>query len=265
MIGIVVAISEELTEFFSNNKFVAYKLDAEDQPVFTSQILPEVAVIESGMGKANAINATNKLIELYHPNIIISAGFAGSVKQNVSSGTSYICNNLWSIPGSPAFWSTDIAENTNVMDENRAVRLNKIINEFGSPIEIGACMTVDQFIYNHDLKTWIGENFSVDVIDMESFWVNQTANENNIETIIIRVVLDPMEQKLPPFIVEAANNKKSRTVMNGLKHVAINPGDIKKIIEISIQVKKSRRILTSNLESVIESEKESASLTSNTV
>ena len=74
-----------------------------------------------------------------------------------------------------------------------------------------------------------------------------------------------MEQKLPPFIVEAANNKKSRTVLNGLKHVAINPGDIKKIIEISIQVKKSRRILTSNLESVIESEKESASLTSNTV
>ena len=90
MIGIVVAIREELTEFFSNNKFVAYKLDAEDQPVFTSQIMPEVAVIESGMGKANAINATNKLIELYHPNIIISAGFAGSVKQNVSSGTSYI-------------------------------------------------------------------------------------------------------------------------------------------------------------------------------
>ena len=58
MIGIVVAIREELTEVCSNNKFVAYKLDAEDQPVFTSQIMPEVAVIESGMGKANAINAT---------------------------------------------------------------------------------------------------------------------------------------------------------------------------------------------------------------
>lgn len=265
MIGIVIAIREELTEFFSNHEFSNHKQDHGNQPVYTSHIMPEVVVIESGMGKANAINATNKLIELYQPNLIISAGFAGAVRQNIEPGTSYICNNLWSIPGSPAFWSIESAEKMPAMptmEENRAVKLNVIINESGSPIQLGSCMTVDQFIYNNDLKTWAGENFAVDVIDMESFWVSQQARENNIESIVFRVVLDPMEQKLPPFIVEAANNKKSRTVLHGLKHIAIHPGDIKKIFEIFLQVRKSRRILVSNLECVIKSEKPLGSLPS---
>ena len=97
MIGIVVAIREELTEFYSNNEY-------------TSHLMPDVVVIESGMGKTNAINATNKLIELYKPNLLISAGFAGAVKKRIEPGTSYICNNLWGIPGSPAFWSTENAD-----------------------------------------------------------------------------------------------------------------------------------------------------------
>ena len=70
-----------------------------------------------------------------------------------------------------------------------------------------------------------------------------------------------MEQKLPPFIVEAANNKKSRTMLNGLKHVAINPGDIKKILEITMQVRKARRILTSNLDLVVNAERQIGSIT----
>ena len=123
-------------------------------------------------------------------------------------------------------------------------------------------MTVEQFVYNSDLKTWVGENFAVDVIDMESFWVSQQARANNIGSIVIRVVLDPMEQKLPPFIVEAANNQRSRTMLHGLKHIAIHPEDIKKIFAISLQVRKSRRILASNLECVIKSEKRLGSLPS---
>ncbi len=262
MIGIVIAIREELTGFLSNHEFANHKQEEGNQPVYTSHIMNEVVVIESGMGKANAINATNKLIELYQPNLIISTGFAGAVRQNIESGTSYICNDLWSIPGSPAFWSIESAEKMHAIDENRAIKLNTIINESGSQIQLGSCMTVEQFVYNSDLKTWVGENFAVDVIDMESFWVSQQAKANNIGSIVIRVVLDPMEQKLPPFIVEAANNKASRTMLNGLKHIAIHPGDIKKIFEISLQVRKSKRILASNLECVIKSEKPLGSLPS---
>ena len=254
MIGVVVAIREELTDFFSENEFVPDKLYSNDQTIYTSALISNVALIESGMGKTNAINATNKLINLLQPGLIISAGFAGSVKRQVMPGTSYLCDNLWSIQGSPAFWSKEIAERTNVMDENRAVNFNKFISDSDLKIQLGSCMTVDQFIYNHDLKTWIGNNFSVDVIDMESYWVSQTAIENNVESAVIRVVLDPMEQKLPPFIVEAANNKRSRTLISGLKHIAANPGDLKKILQISIQVKKSRRILGSTLQALIESD-----------
>jgi len=167
VIGIVIAIREELTEFFSNNEFVSHKHNQGDRTVFTSKILPEIVVIESGMGKANAISATNTLIECYKPNTLMSAGFAGSVKKNVSTGTSYICNKLWGIPGSPVFWSTDITENREIINEHKALRLNTYLNEAGTPVQIGSCMTVDGFIYNDNLKAWVGENFPVDVIDME--------------------------------------------------------------------------------------------------
>ena len=124
MIGIVIAIREELLEFFSKNEFVKDKQQYENQPVYTSRLMPDVVIIESGMGKENAINATSTLIAAYHPNLIISAGFAGSVIQNTEPGTAYICSEIWSMPGSPAFWSTQIAENVQILDENRALRLN---------------------------------------------------------------------------------------------------------------------------------------------
>ncbi len=260
MIGIVIAIREELLEFFSKNKFVKDKQHDENQPVYTSHLMPDVVVVESGMGKENVINATSKLIASYQPIMIISAGFAGSVVENTEPGTTYICSEVWSMPGSPAFWSTQIPENLRILDENRVLRFNSFINDSGSAIKMGSCMSVDQFIYNHDLKTWIGEKFSVDVIDMESFWVSQIAGEKDIGSMVIRVVLDPMEQKLPPFIVKAANNKKSRTMLNGLKHVAINPGDIKKIFEITMQVRKARRILSSNLDLVVDAERQISSI-----
>ena len=251
MIGIVIAIREELTEFFSNNEFISHKHNQGNRTVFTSKMLPEVVVIESGMGKENAVSATNTLIECYKPNILISAGFAGSVKKNVPTGTSFICNKLWGIPGSPAFWATGIAENTEIMNEHSILSLNTYLNEAGAPVRIGSCMTVNGFIHNDNLKTWVGENFPVDVIDMESYWVSQEAIKYNIEHIVVRVVLDPMEQKLPPFIVEAASNKKSRNILNGLKHVASNPGDIKKILQISLQARKARKILTFTIESLV--------------
>jgi len=244
VIGIVIALREELTEFLSNNEFISHKHNQGNRTVFTSKMLPEVIVIESGMGKENAVSATNTLIECYKPNVLISAGFSGSVKKNVQTGTSFICNKLWGIPGSPAFWTTNIAENTVIMNEHSILSLNTYLNEAGAPVRIGSCMTVDGFIYNDNLKTWVGENFPVDVIDMESYWVSQEAIKHNIEHIVVRVVLDPMEQKLPPFIVEAASNKKSRNILNGLKHVATNPGDIKKILQIFLQVRKARKILT---------------------
>lgn len=264
MIAIVVAIREELSTFVSRNKFVPAEQIDINQCIFQSELIPDVVLMESGIGKSNAENATKIILDRYKPSLLISAGFAGSVKQSIEPGTIYLCNSLWVIEGTPAFWSTELATQSTSLDQTTALKFQTSINDMSFSCKLGSCMTVDQFVYNRDLKLWIGENFAVDVIDMESFWVSKIATESDIPNIVLRVVLDPVGQKLPPFVVEAAKNKKSRGVLKGLRHMALNPGDIKTIYKLSLQVRRSRKILAENLQAIIEAQ-QTADIESSTV
>jgi len=82
VIAIVVAIREELSTFVSRNKFVPAEQIDINQCIFQSELIPDVVLMESGIGKSNAENATKIILDRYKPSLLISAGFAGSVKQS---------------------------------------------------------------------------------------------------------------------------------------------------------------------------------------
>ena len=68
-IGIIVAMDKEFVRLNS-----LFENDA------------DVCVVKSGIGKVNAALATQKLIDTYHPDFIISSGCAGGLSQLLNVG-----------------------------------------------------------------------------------------------------------------------------------------------------------------------------------
>ena len=257
MIGIVTAIREEVSDFLRQGGF-----QPADGPVngdrsvhfFESRQMPDVVVVEGGMGRENAERATRLLTDRYGPDLIVSAGFAGAVKPGAKAGDLVMCSQVWSLPGPASFWSEDSAECRTLVDQRLMDSLTEAVGSVDGKCRWGSCLTVDQFVYNNDLKGWIGDTFAVDVIDMESYWVSTVAAEKNLPHVVVRTVLDPMEQRLPPFISEAAADKRSRTVLKASAHLARHPGDLRKLIAITGQVRRARARLAGALRVIVTAE-----------
>jgi len=250
VIGVVSAIGREVSDFLDQGGFEVTDLK-DGVRFFESSKMSDVVLVEGGMGREKAELATRMLIDERSPDLIVSAGFAGGVRPGARPGDLFICNELWALPGPATFWTEDGAKNRTLIDDKLMKRLTKNIEAVAGKCTWGSCLTVDQFVYNHDLKGWIGETFSVDVIDMESFWVSDVAFEKGLPHLVVRTVLDPMEQRLPPFVSEAASDEKARTLLKGAAHIARHPRDLRKLVALSGQVRRASAQLASALSAVV--------------
>jgi adenosylhomocysteine nucleosidase len=253
VIGVVSAIGREVSDFLDQGGFVVSD-EQEGVRFFESATMPNVVLVEGGMGREKAERATRLLVEQREPDLIVSAGFAGGVKPGAQAGDLFICNQLWALPGPATFWTEDGAQSRTLIDGKLMSRLSDSIEAVAGGCTWGTCLTVDQFVYNHDLKGWIGETFSVDVIDMESYWVSEVAAEHKLPHLVVRTVLDPMEQRLPPFVSEAAEDEKARTLLKGAAHIARHPGDLRKLVALSRQVRRASAQLANALNAVVTAE-----------
>lgn len=253
MIGVVTAIGREVEDFLRQGGFQVAEV-RDGVRFFESTTMPEVVLVEGGMGREKAEHATHQLIDRSSPDLIVSAGFAGAVRPGARPGDMFICNRIWALPGPATYWTEDAAQSRTLIDEPLMESLTEALGSLAGGCRWGNCLTVDQFVYNHDLKGWIGQTFAVDVIDMESYWVSEVASASDLPHLVVRTVLDPMEQRLPPFVSEAAAHQKARTVLKGAAHVIRHPGDLGKLVKVSGQVRKASQRLADVLSAVVTAE-----------
>ena len=97
----------------------------------------------------------------------------------------------------------------------------KMVDEH-SRFSYGKCLSLPQLVSNATMKQWIGESFGVHVLDMESFWVCKVAAELGKPYLVIRSVLDPMEQTLPTFIGETLGYGRFATLVRAVRYIAIS-------------------------------------------
>ena len=250
MIGVVSAIGREVSDFLSLGGFTVSDVH-DGVRFFESASMPNVVVVEGGMGREKAERATRLLIDKCGPDLIVSAGFAGGVTPEARVGDVFICNQLWALPGPATFWTEDGAQSRTLINGDLMKRLSESIESVAESCTWGGCLTVDQLVYNHDLKWWIGDTFLVDVIDMESYWVSEIATERGLPHLVVRTVLDPMEQRLPPFVSEAAADEKTRTLIRGAAHIVRHPGDLNKLVHLLSQVRCASEQLAKALSAVV--------------
>ena len=259
MIAVVIAIAEEVRDYLDEGGFKRAHGESTNR-FYESPQKPDVVVVEGGVGRDRAEMATGEVIERYSPELLISAGFAGAVKPGLRVGDLFVCDRVWSVDGDPAFWKPEAASTRKLVGDESKERLS---GKIGGPVHeflFAGCLSVGVFVGSSSLKGWIGSNFPVSVIDMESFWVSQLAAEHGIPHVVLRSVLDPMEETLPQFVGSAAVSGSVRSWLPAVKYMVSRPLEAPHLLNLARQTKTARASLSNLLTSITSSQKWSPEL-----
>ena len=241
MLGIVSALKEEVSDYLRAGKF---RLDGRDGALmyYRSAVEPDVVVLEGAIGRERASEATNRVIERFEPDLIVSAGFAAGAQEGLTPGDLFLCDTLMSIDGPAALWPTKTPETKSLSGMAMADRLVHDLNGAHS-YTVGACLSVPELMSGRSMKGWIGETFPVSIIDMESYWVSEVASSHHLPHLIVRCVLDPVEQTLPPLVGELVDDANGPRWIRAMRHVITNPTDIPELIALARQTMLARASL----------------------
>ena len=179
-IGIIVAMDKELRQL---------------QEVFKNS---DVLVQKCGIGKVNAALGAQKMINEFHPDVIISSGCAGGNGDDINVQDIVVSSELCyhdvycgkaiddttvygQVQGLPARYQAD------------SELLRKAISLPTSNIKLhpGLIVTGDWFVDSKDkMREIIGHFPEAKAVDMESCAIAQTCYINNVKFISFRVVSD---------------------------------------------------------------------------
>ncbi len=241
MLAIIAAFEDEIKDYLSSG---GLRLIEQKGVLcyYRSSGETEIIVAVGAFGRERAEEATRHVIDEYECAMVVSAGFGGGAKPGLLPGDIYVCDAVKAVEGPPVFWRDKDAEEIAVDDVTMMVLGQKMVDE-QSRFYYGRCLSLPQLVSNGTMKQWIGEAFGVHVLDMESYWVCKVAAELGKPFLVIRSVLDPMEQTLPTFIAESLGYGKFATLIRAIKYVVAHPSAAPKLWRLTTQARQARAAL----------------------
>lgn len=195
-VGIVGAMAQEI-ELLRNKMNSLKTTEIASCTIYEGKINGvEVALLQSGIGKAAAAMGTTLLLQLTGANIVINTGSAGGVAQGLKVGDIIIsaetCYHdadvtafgyrIGQLPGCPAVFKSD---------SKLADLAEKIVRQQGKNARKALICTGDAFISSEaklaDIKTHFPQ---VAAVEMEAAAIAQVCCSFNVPFVVIRAVSD---------------------------------------------------------------------------
>lgn len=166
----------------------------------------EIVLWQCGIGKVNAAVGTMRLIQMHHPDAIVSTGLAGGIDPKVQvmdifaaaecvyhdvdcggiSGSDEVCP-LGQVQGLPARYEAD----TRLLAHALATAKQPLDGTTAPVLRTGLICTGDQFITDRERQSVIKSNFPDGLAcDMESAAIAQTCYLEHIPFLSLRVISD---------------------------------------------------------------------------
>ncbi len=244
MLAILAAMRDEVSDYLSAGGFAALPQD-EGPCLYRSPSRPEVMVVEAGIGRERAQRAVRYIIEHYHPDALLSVGFAGAVRPEFGVGDVLVCDRLFAVDGPPEQWQPDRAQCYAVQD--RPLHLK---NGHGLGYPSCGCLTAPVLVASRSLKRRIGESFPVAVVDMEGYWVGEAAASSRTPHMVARCVLDTAGQSLPAFVTQVVSSNGRRSWGDIARYVLARPTDLPTLVHLGVQARAARAALARFLSDV---------------
>ena len=238
MLAITVAFEREIRDYLRAGDF---------KPVekrygfrfYLSSAVRDVVVVEGGFGKQMSQDSARLVIEKYRPDLLVSAGYAGGARDGLVPGDVFVCRNLLCLTGEVAYW-------------NAGAVLEKAVPESALPydqwndfeIRWGTCLTLPALVSGSSMKEWLGKTFGSDLVDMESYWVSEVAEENGVPCLILRAVFDPVEQTMPTFVAQSVHCSTASIALKAAVYSMSHPLTVKGTMRLMNQAKQATASLS---------------------
>jgi len=196
MLAIMGAFGQEIVDL-RRQMVIAETVAGRDFKHFRGKLKNRDALlVQTGMGKERAENATQFILKDYPVTAIISLGFAGALVSELSIGDVVVCSALYCAPGmeqegqrlEPLPADANLLSLASQGPEDRAI-----------PFRIGAGVTVLQLDSSVKKMQELSGNFPAHIVDMESYWIARIASARQIPCIAIRSISDTMQSGIQPF------------------------------------------------------------------
>ena len=148
-----------------------------------------IAVVLSGVGQKNAEEAAKKLIDVFEPKSICSAGYAGGLSARLKQLAICVPEQvIRESDGKVLCLSESIPRKTSLMP-------NKL-----------TLITVNDVVETPEQKLMLHECTSAEIVDMETFVIADVCRERNVPFYAFRVVLDAADDQIPKDIANVLGN-----------------------------------------------------------
>jgi adenosylhomocysteine nucleosidase len=241
-IGLVVAMPEEVRPIVRRlgthrkekaGKFPVYlfRLDGRD-----------VTLIQSGMGMKKAAAATEELIAIAKPRVLISAGLGGGVRQGLAVGDVVIA-------GQSLVLSEGIISGAATLENAPYLRaMEESFRHRPFRIADGTTVTSGKIVPKGTARQLIAKEAVNPVLDMETCAVAQTACRNGIPLVAVRAISDAAEEELLFSLDEITDREMKVRIGKVLIAIARNP----RILPQMLRLAKNANLAGHNLAIVLE-------------
>jgi len=148
-----------------------------------------IAVVLSGVGQSNAEEAAKKLIDVFEPKSICSAGYAGGLSARLKQLT--LC----------------VPEQVIRESDGEALDLSEAIPRRTLPMsDKFTLITVNDVVETPEQKRALHERTGAEIVDMETFAIADVCRERNVPFFAFRVVLDAADDRIPKDIAKILGN-----------------------------------------------------------
>ena len=192
----------------------------------------------SGVGRANAEKATSEVIAEFHPDAIVSLGFAGGLSEGGAAGDLVVAETLMPIEGTRLTGEPVASASTLVLASQHALEGKTI------PSHFGLCLTTSHIAANPEDKALLGQAIGALTVDMESYWVGLICQEHDVPFLAVRVIVDTVEHSLPAYVAEYAFEAGVQNRWRQVFPVLLRPWWIPGLLRLGKAAGRARNSLT---------------------
>ncbi|MEK9629360.1 MAG: hypothetical protein VW455_10105 [Nitrospinota bacterium] len=186
----------------------------------------EIVLVRTGVGKQRAADATRKVIEKFHPQKIISLGYAGALINELKVGDLFVAKTILSSESDETTFEMDDPEEMKWLEKANQIPLPKNFK-----LRVGKLITVDKVIHTPEGKRELGNRFGAEAVEMETLKIALLSRENNIPFISVRGISDEVGHEL----IDSSSFLGSDGEISKLKagwYVLTHPGSLKNALSL---------------------------------
>lgn len=155
----------------------------------------DTLLVQTGMGRQRAENATQFVLERYPVKAIISLGFAGALNPELRIGEVVVFSTLHGQPGS----EQEKQEEPLASDARLLSLASEGFRDRPTRFRLGSGVSVLKLNSSIRQMQQLRETFHADIVDMESYWIARIASARQIPLIAIRSISDNIQSSVQPF------------------------------------------------------------------